>query len=151
MVEFINGLVDEGADIVKTKKVTREAEAEWLSRYLADVEKGALIGVVAEVEGKAIGNSEVGKGMEAQGHVGFLGIAVSRGYRDLGIGARMMETLIGESRRAGLKLLVLDVAARNARAHHLYLKMGFKDAGTVPRMMLTRGEYGDVIRMYLEL
>jgi len=150
-LEFINALVEEGAHISKNRKVTKEEETDWLSHHMASIERGRTISVVAEVEGKVIGNSEVGKGIEGNSHVGFLGIAVSRDYRDLGIGSRMMEMLIRESRKAGLKLLVLDVVARNVRAHHLYPKVGFIDAGTIPRMMSIGGEYLDVTRMYLEL
>jgi len=150
-LEFINALVEEGAYIGKNRKVTREEEIDWLAHHLANVEKGRAISVVADVDGKAIGNSEVGKGMEGNNHVGFLGIAISRDYRGLGIDLRMMETLIRESKDAGLKLLVLDVAARNDRANHLYRKVGFRDAGTIPKMMLIRDEYLDVTKMYLEL
>lgn len=151
LLEFINSLVEEEADIIINKKVTREEETDWLARYLADIEKGKTIGVVAEVDGKVIGNSEVTKGICTESHVGFLGVAISKEYRDLGIGTRVLETLVEESKKAGLKLLVLDVYASNARARHVYRKLGFRDAGTIPRMAYRRAEYLDVVRMYLEL
>lgn len=52
LLDFINSLIDEGADIARDKKVTREEEADWLGRRLANIEKGAEIGIVAEVGGK---------------------------------------------------------------------------------------------------
>jgi len=150
-LELINSLVEEEADIIINKKVTREEEADWLARYLTDIEKGKTIGIVAEVDGKVIGNSEVTRGIGAESHVGFLGVAVTKEYRDLGIGTRVLETLIEESKKAGLELLVLDVYTSNARACHVYRKIGFRDAGTIPRMVYKRAGYFDVVRMYLEL
>lgn len=151
LLELINSLVEEEADIIINRKLTREEEAEWLTRFLTNIEKGRTIGVVAEVDGKVVGNSEVTRGTGAQSHVGFLGIVVAKEYRNLGIGTRMLETLVEESRRAGLKLLVLDVYASNARARHIYGKLGFREAGTVPKMVFRIEGYVDTIRMYLEL
>ncbi|MBO3832463.1 MAG: GNAT family N-acetyltransferase [Candidatus Brockarchaeota archaeon] len=151
LMSFINSLVEEGTNITVNRKVTREEEAEWLAELLANIEKGRTIGVVAEVDGKVVGNSEVTRGTGSQGHVGFLGVGVAREYRDLGIGTRMLKTLIEESRRIGLRLLVLDVYAMNARARHVYKKLGFREAGTVPNMACTKNGYVSVIRMFLEL
>ena len=39
MLEFINSLVEEGADIMIDTKQTRESEVEWLARLLTRVEK----------------------------------------------------------------------------------------------------------------
>ncbi|MEM2050752.1 MAG: GNAT family N-acetyltransferase [Thermoproteota archaeon] len=151
LLELINSLVEEEADIIVNRKVTREEEAEWLAKFLTNIEKGRTIGVVAEVDGKVVGNSEVTRGAGDQSHVGFLGIIISGGYRDLGIGTRMLETLVEESRRAGLRLLVLDVYASNARARHVYSKLGFMEAGTIPGMAFKKEGYVDIVRMYLKL
>lgn len=151
LMELINSLVEEEALIVINRKVTREEEAEWLSEHLVNIEKGRAIVVTAEIGGKVIGNSEVTKLGGNQSHVGILGIIVAKEYRDLGIGMRMLETLIEESRKTGLKLLVLDMLSTNARARHVYEKVGFKEAGRVPKMVFTKEGYIDVIRMYLEL
>ncbi len=35
LTEFINSLVDEGAEIAVNKRVSREQEAEWLGKLLA--------------------------------------------------------------------------------------------------------------------
>ncbi|MEM3466808.1 MAG: hypothetical protein QW566_10100, partial [Candidatus Jordarchaeales archaeon] len=55
------------------------------------------------------------------------------------------ETLVEESRRAGLRLLVLDVYASNTRARHVYSKLGFMEAGTIPRMAFKKEGYVDVV------
>ena len=151
LLDFINSLVEEGADIMRETPVTREEEADWLGKRLASIEKGEIIGVVAEVDGKVVANSEVVRRRGSQSHVGGLGIATKKGYRGIGIGKELMKTLIGESRKAGLKVLVLEVFDSNSVAKSLYTKMGFKDAGRIPKGVFKKGKYIDLLRMTLEL
>ncbi len=151
LLGFINSLVEEEADIMRETPVTREEESDWLGKYLASIEKGEMIGVVAEVEGKVAANSEVGKRRGFQSHVGFLGIAVKKEYRGMGIGTELMKTLIEESKKAGLKVLVLEVFDSNKVAKGLYTKMGFKDAGKIPKGVFKKGRYIDLLRKTLEL
>jgi len=151
LIEFINSLVEEGADILRTDKVTRSEEAEWLGKRLARIEKGELIDAVAEVQGKAIANSEVEKRSDPMSHVGYLGIGIKSGYRGIGIGTQLMKILIDESKRAGLKILVLDHFDTNKTARGLYEKMGFKEAGKIPKCIYKNGKYIDLVRLILEL
>jgi L-amino acid N-acyltransferase YncA len=150
-VEFINSLVEEGAEILVGKKVSREEEADWLGKRLAQAVKGEIIDVIAEVDGKMVANSEVEKRSGLMSHVGYLGIGIKANYRGIGIGTQIMQALIEESRQAGLKVLVLDAFATNKTAHALYRKMGFQDAGTVPKAICKNGKYIDLIRMTIEL
>jgi L-amino acid N-acyltransferase YncA len=151
LLELINSLVEEGADIVRTEKVTRDEEAEWLGRFLARMEKREIINCAAEVEGKVIANSEITRREGPMSHVGGFGIAIKQGYRSIGIGTRIMQTLVEESKKAGLRILVLEVFGTNDVAKHLYQKMGFKEAGRIPKGVYKNGKYVDSIRMTLEL
>jgi L-amino acid N-acyltransferase YncA len=151
LMVFINSLVEEGADIVRTEKVTRNEEAEWLEGLLARIDKGEVIDCAAEVDGKVIAHAEVGKRSGLMAHVGSFGIAIKQGYRGIGVGTQIMQTLIGDSKKAGLKILVLDVFDTNKIAKHLYEKMGFKEAGRIPKGIYKNDKYIDLIRMTLEL
>jgi ribosomal protein S18 acetylase RimI-like enzyme len=151
LLGLINSLVDEGVDIVRTEKVTRNGEAEWLGGLLARIEKREIINCAAEVEGKVIANSEIGKREGPMSHVGGFGIAIKQGYRGIGIGTRIMQTLVEESKKAGLRMLVLEVFDTNEIAKHLYQKMSFKEAGRIPKGVYKNGNYVDLIRMTLEL
>jgi RimJ/RimL family protein N-acetyltransferase len=150
-LEFINSLVDERADILFTERTNREAEADWLGELLAEIEKGDVICVAPEVSGKVVGNSDVHKGRGRKSHIGTLGIALSRGYRDVGIGTEMMRVLVEESRRIGLKLLRLSVFDSNLRAKHVYEKVGFREVGRIPKGMRKEEGYVDEVFMVLEL
>ena len=151
LLEFINSLVAEGADICREKIVTREEEADWLGKRLASIERGEVIHIAAEVDGRVVANSEVARREGIMNHVGVLGIAIKNGYRGIGLGSELMKTLVEESRKAGMKVLVLDVFDTNKLAKQLYTNSGFREAGKIPKGILKKGKYIDLIRMTLEL
>jgi len=150
-IEFINSLVEEGAEILRDTKVSRDEEAEWLGSRLARIDKREIIDVLAEVDGKMIANSEVEKRSGFMSHVGYLGIAIKSGYRGIGIGTKIMQKLIENSKKAGLKILVLSVQDTNQTAKALYKKMGFREVGRIPKGIYRNGKYIDLVRMALEL
>ena len=150
-IEFINSLVDEGSDIAMETKVTRNEEAEWLGKRLASMEKGELVDFVAEVDGRMVANAEVGRRRGNMSHVGDLGIGIRAECRGIGVGTELMNALVDESRKMGLKVLVLDVFDTNKIAKGLYKKIGFKETGRIPKGIFRKGKYIDLIRMTLEL
>jgi RimJ/RimL family protein N-acetyltransferase len=84
-------------------------------------------------------------------HVGGLGVLVKSGYRESGIGTRMLETLIRESRSAGLEILVLRYFSGNDRAQHVYEKVGFVETGRIPGAVKRDGRTRDLVTMTLKL
>ena len=151
LMEFINSLVEEGADICRNKKVTREEEAEWLGRRLADLENDKIFFMVAEVDGKVVANSEIGKKGGYSSHVGGVGIGIRQDYRDMGIGTEMLKTLTAQAEKMGLKMLTLGVFSSNDRAIHVYNKVGFKETGRIPKEIYKDGKYIDHIIMTKEI
>lgn len=156
-VVFINDLVDEKdhdpyLGVMADRKQTRETEAEWLAKQLIGIEKGNIVSVAAEVRGRLVGNGSVTRGSydDNRKH-GTLGIAISKKYRDRGIGLEMMQTLVKESRKAGMKTVELEVFANNPRATHVYEKTGFKEVGRIPKKMLRKGKFIDAVVMAREL
>lgn len=151
MLGFINSLVEEGAEIATDKKVTRKEEVDWLAMRMSAVEKDEDIVVVAEVDGRFVGQVEVVPRRGRLRHVGDLGISLRKGYRDVGIGFELMREAEAQARRRALKLLVLEVFASNSRARHVYEKAGYQVVGRVPRAARRNGEYVDSIIMAKEL
>jgi len=151
LMEYINSLIDECMEIMLTEKVTREEEAEWLAKRLIDIDKGDFIHVVAEVNGEIVAGAEVAKQKYRMSHVGVLGIGINSGFRGIGIGTAMMKTLVEESKKAGLKVLVLNVFDTNNTAKELYKKLGFKEVGKIPKGICKNEQYIDLVRMALEL
>jgi len=159
LLSFINGLVKEKRGDSRSglytgfdKTVTREEEAEWLSRILVGVEGGVVISTIAEIGGKIIANGEVTRGKyKDTRHHGHMGLTVIREYRGQGIGRRIIETLVQESRRAGLRTLEVEFLAVNEAARRAYEKTGFKQAGIIPRKVFRGGKYFDGLIMSREL
>lgn len=147
LLDFINSLVEEGADILKAEKVSRDEEIEWLSNIFKRIEKGEIFCVAAEVDGRLVANSEIIRGTGYSRHVGIIGIAIKRGFRGIGIGTEMMKTLEEYARKMGLKVLMLSVFANNTSAINLYKKMGFVETGRIPKRFFKGGVYIDEIIM----
>jgi len=151
LMEYINSLVDEGADIATNREVTREEEADWLGRKLALLEKDEELSLVAEVDGKVVTNSEIAKQEGYSRHVGGVGIGIKKGYRDIGIGTEMLRTLIAQAKKVDLKMLTLSVFSTNKRAIHVYEKVGFKETGRIPKFFYKNGKYIDRVIMTKEI
>jgi RimJ/RimL family protein N-acetyltransferase len=147
LMELINSLVDEKAEIARTEKVTREEEADWLPKMLSGLEKDELFFLVAEVGKKVVASSDIHILRGNEKHVGVLGIVVKRGFRDSGIGTEMMKTLAEQAMNLGLKVLTLQAYATNKRAVHVYEKLGFVQTGRVPRKHFKEGQYIDEVIM----
>ena len=151
LVEHINSLVDEGAEIMRNVKVTRDQEAEWLEKRLTDIKEEKLLFLVAEVDGRIVGTSAVVKRRGYSSHVGDLGIAIGKDFRNIGIGTAMLETIISEARKAGIKTLFLRVFATNKVARRIYEKMGFKETGRTPNIFYKDVKYIDEVTMSREI
>jgi len=147
LLELINSLVEEKADIIVDEKLSREQEAEWLSSVLLRLENNQIFFLVAEVDRKVVASSDLHLGRGSEKHSGAVGIAVQSSFRDLGIGTWMMRTIVKEAQRIGLKVLVLSVFATNKRAIHVYEKLGFVQTGLVPKKHFKKGKYVDEIAM----
>jgi L-amino acid N-acyltransferase YncA len=144
-LEIINLLVEERADILRTERVSKEEEIDFLSKVLSRLEKDEMFYLVAEVDGKVVAVSEISKRGGYEKHVGVIGIAIRNGFRDLGIGTEIMKTLVEQAQKMGLKVLTLSAFATNKPAIHVYEKVGFVQTGTIPKKHFKEGKYIDEI------
>jgi len=159
LLSFINSLVKEKRGDSRSglytgfdKTITREEEAEWLAETLVEIERGEVINTIAEIGGKIIANGEVTRGKyKDTRHHGHMGLTMINEYRGQGIGRRIIETLVQESRRAGLGTLEVEFLAVSETARRAYEKAGFKQAGIIPRKVLRGGKYFDGLIMFREL
>jgi RimJ/RimL family protein N-acetyltransferase len=111
------------------------------------LEKGELFFLVAEVGGHVMAVCEINRRTGYEEHVGVIGIAIKNGFRDLGMGTRMMKELIKQARQMNLKVLTLTAFATNKRAIHVYEKVGFAQTGIIPKKHFKDGRYIDEITM----
>lgn len=145
MLELINSLVGESAEIARSRKVTREEEIGWLSSLIVRVEIGKTSFIVAEVEGNVVASSDVNPQMGYESHVGTVGIVIKQGYRDAGLGTEILRTQIDLAKKMELRVLTLTAFASNKRAIHVYENVGFVQTGRTPRKHFKDSEYIDEI------
>ncbi|MCL5011793.1 MAG: GNAT family N-acetyltransferase [Candidatus Marsarchaeota archaeon] len=145
--KMINDLVEEQAMILKNNKATIKEEAKFLRNTLAEIMKGNRIMLVAEVNGRVVGNCELKIHSMRERHVGSIGIAISKKYRSIGIGKVLMKNVIELAKKTGIKLIYLEVLDINDCAIHVYKSLGFKRAGKIPGKILYKNRYHDSIMM----
>lgn len=151
MLKFINGLVEEDADVLVDTKKTREEEVDWLAGRLSQLEKDQIVQIEAEVDGHMVGQVQVPPGAARRSHVGTLGISVKKEYRDIGIGQELMLEAERQAKRLGVEILTLSVFASNERARHVYEKVGYRECGRIPRDIKKGDEYIDSVIMVKEI
>lgn len=151
VLAFANSLVEEEAPLALSEKQTRDDEAKWMAETFEKIETGKKIKLVATVNGKYAGNCEIRVHDKRESHVGDIGIALGYDFRDEGVGAELLASLIDEGKKAGLRLLILHCFDTNDRALHLYKKLGFTRSGLVPGMYHYKGGYVGEVTFYLPL
>jgi RimJ/RimL family protein N-acetyltransferase len=151
LVDLINSAVEEKVDIFMDSPVTREQEIEWLGGTLAAIEKGKKVHLVVEVGGQVVGSSALGPRERSMSHSAELGVLVKNGFRGIGIGTMMLQTLIQEARGLDLEILIIKHFSGNDRARRVYDSLGFKETGREPGVVKRDGEYRDLVTMAMKL
>jgi len=155
LLRFFNGLVDEKKDDRESrlhagfdKKFNRSQEAQYIREVLDRVEKDEAVNIIADMGDKIVASGGVARGKYDDTHRhGSLGLTVSQEYRGHGIGSRIIQTLVAESRRLGLKSIDVEFLAINKSAERAYKRAGFKKAGIIPSKIFRNGEYFDAMIM----
>ena len=146
LLELINSLVEEQAQIYITEKVSRENETKWLLEVLKRLENNEQFLLVIEVDKKVVGSADFQIHNGPQGRFGPLGIVIRNGYRNLGIGTEIMKSLLDKATYFGVSVTV-NVLATNKRAIHVYEKVGFTQSGIIAKKHCRQGKLIDEIVM----
>ncbi len=119
-------------------------EREWIRSF----DDRISVLYVAEVDGRLIGqvDAHISTYPKAR-HVASLGIAIVKGYRELGIGRALMERVLAWMKARGVEKATLEVFSTNERAIALYRKMGFEIEGSRKRQFKIRGQWVDDVYM----
>lgn len=152
LLRFINDLADENTFIMVNRRFTKEEETQYLSARLKAIKEKRGFNLVAFHGTRIIANAGVDRKGNRQEHLAELGVSVSPGFRDEGVGSRLLEELLTLAREfLNPKIVLLHVFENNKPAIHVYEKIGFRECGRIPRGILYKGEYVDDILMYLDM
>jgi RimJ/RimL family protein N-acetyltransferase len=87
---------------------------------------------------------------EAAKHVGSLGVIISKQYRNLGLGTKLINIAIREAVKLNNKeKIILSCFSTNERAIHIYKKLGFEVVGTRKKQFYMDAQYYNEILMEL--
>lgn len=148
---FACDLAAEDTFVTLTEAPSEEAERKWFTEMFEQMHNKEAVYLSAFVNGAYAGNGRVLMGKHRHAHTGRLGVSLAPQYRDEGIGTELMRALIDEARSLGVRLLTLSCFDNNPRALHIYEKLGFKTAGTVPGAISFQGSFVGEVHLYLPL
>ena len=145
--ELYKQLIEEEAMIGADTAVNRDQMIDRHVQLIKDVETGKMAVVIAEVDGKAVGQSNARKRGGRLKHNAGLGVFLNREYRNQGVGTELMKELETQTKKLGITILYLEVYAISP-AVELYKRMCYTEYGRLPQAIRYRGEYIDCTLMY---
>jgi ribosomal protein S18 acetylase RimI-like enzyme len=151
--EHIAGFRDAVDSVAREQRYLAFLEAPPLDdcrAYVLDMRRQGFPQYAALCDSRLVGWCDVSPvARPVHAHCGILGIGVIDGYRDRGIGARLLDVTLGRAREIGVTRVELGVRERNARAIALYEKFGFVREGVRRNAVRVGSEYENVIAMAL--
>lgn len=103
---------------------------------------------VAEHDGGIVGWCDIVRpSFEAERHCGSLGMGIIPGWREHGIGRRLIHATLEAADAAEFSRVELTVNANNERAIRLYRRVGFVEEGRKQKARFLEGEFRDVLVM----
>ena len=158
MVAFANLLADEKRRNSELgvaafdRKVTREEERKFLDRCIEGLAKRRYVSVGAFEGRRMVGNCDVvGRAARDVKHTGTLGIVLLADCRRIGLGEAMIRRALAGASRTGIWVVDLEVFSSNHAARRLYEKVGFREAGVIPKKFQRNGGLVDSVQMYTHL
>lgn len=151
ITDFINKASKEKTFIqFQGEELKLEDEKKWLESTIQKIKKKEKIYLMAFVDGKFAGSSDIELANMIRKHIGIFGIIIDNNFRGDGIGKLLMDLVIKEATKnlKGLKIITLECFANNKVAISLYQKMGFIKFGQLPGGLKRKGKFFDQIFMY---
>lgn len=130
--------------------ISVEEEEKFIEGHLNSDNK---LFIIAEINGIIVGTLGFTGGEQSRiRHRGEFGVSVLKEYWGLGIGAKLVETLIEWAKSSGvIKKINLIVRSDDTRAIELYKHLGFCQEGLISREHLIGGRFYDSLFMGLQL
>ena len=152
LIEVAQSLLSNGVGQVLEPvefNMSEEQERAWV-RGIA--ESATEILLIAECDGLITGILDFHTAKRRRrAHTGYFGMSVREGWRGLGVGRALMETLKGWAISTGkIEKINLRVLANNEPAIQLFQSLGFRVTGRRSReVKLAEGQYVDELSMEL--
>lgn len=120
---------------------------DWMRRRLENAPPG-LVNIVAEMDGKIVGEAGLHRLEGRRQHVATIGMGVHDDFQGRGIGTALLTSLMDAADNwLAIRRLELTVYADNSSALHLYEKLGFKREGHLIDFAFRAGTFVDAVAM----
>jgi putative acetyltransferase len=118
------------------------------TRKWIEARPGGHLTLVAELNGRIVGNGGLGRFEGRRAHAGLIGMGVHDDFQGRGIGTALLrEILEAADNWLGLKRIELTVYIDNAPAIALYERHGFEVEGTQRAFAFREGAFVDAYAM----
>ena len=99
---------------------------EWLRRFVARIESGEVVSLVAESDGKIVGEATLYRALHGWTvHVAELRVAVAPPMRRNGLGTALARELVRLATRMGIEKMIIQVVENQVGARKMFRKLGF--------------------------
>ena len=149
ITDFVNKLSQEDTFLsFSGEQYSLAFEKNWLKNALNEIKFGKNYIIWALYNNQIIGGADVKKGGTRDTHVGTIGLMVDKDFRGQGLGKLLLDFVLKKAKEEKYKIVKLDVFADNFIAINLYLKMGFKEYGRLPKAFYRKNKFSDKLEMY---
>jgi len=152
LAELLIDAVESGAAVSFLAPLTPEQAADWWRKTFSAPASGAIFLIARDAQG-IVGTVQLHPAWAPNQpyRADIMKLLVHRRGRRSGIGTRLMQSIEGEAKGAGFRLLTLD-SKRGDAAEGLYHRLGWTTVGTIPRYALDPdGTPHDAVLFYKEL
>ena len=100
---------------------------EWLRRFVARIESGEVVSLVAELEGKIVAEASLYRALHGWTmHVGEIRVSVGSALRREGLGSVLARELVRLATHMGVEKMIVQMVDNQVAARRLFRKLGFK-------------------------
>jgi L-amino acid N-acyltransferase YncA len=100
---------------------------QWLRRFVARIESGEVVSLVAEIEGRIVGEATLYRALHGWTvHVAEIRVAVAPTMRRSGLGTTLAHELVRLATRMGIEKMVIQVVENQVGARKMFRKLGFR-------------------------
>jgi L-amino acid N-acyltransferase YncA len=123
LLEFYRSLPEEDRLFLKDD-VTKP---DWSRRFVAAVESGEVVSLVAERGGKVVAEATLYHPLHGWSrHVGEIRVSVAPTLRRDGLGTTLARELVKVATRTGVEKMVIEVVENQVGARKMFRKLGFR-------------------------
>ncbi len=151
---FINELSQEKTyTSFQGEHISQQYEKQYIRTSIKNIKQHKSVQLIVDDDGKIVGSAQIECKPRNQNHVGIVGISILSSHRNQGIGRKLFQKLLLESKKnlPQLRLVELSVMANNLRAIHLYQSLGFMEVGRIRNGIRHDGKFIDNIIMTKEI